>query len=98
MEIGAQLYTLREFCKTPADFAETLRRVADIGYKTVQVSGTCAYDPAWLKERLAENGLRCVLTHTPQAELLADAAAVAARHDVFGCRFVGLGYFPLDEE
>ena len=98
MEIGAQLYTLREFCKTPADFAETLRRVADIGYKTVQVSGTCAYDPAWLKERLAENGLRCVLTHTPQAELLADAAAVAERHDVFGCRFVGLGYFPLDEE
>ena len=27
MEIGAQLYTLREFCKTPADFAETLRRL-----------------------------------------------------------------------
>ena len=98
MEIGAQLYTLRDFCKTTEAFAETLRRVADIGYKTVQVSGTCAYDPAWLKERLAENGLRCVLTHIPREELLADAAAVAARHDVFDCRYVGLGCFPLDEE
>lgn len=33
MEIGAQLYTLRDFCKTTEAFAETLRRVADIAIK-----------------------------------------------------------------
>lgn len=48
MNIGAQLYTVREFCKTLDDFALTLKKVADIGYRTVQVSGTCAFDPAWL--------------------------------------------------
>ena len=30
MEIGAQLYTVREHCSTLEDFAVTLRRVADI--------------------------------------------------------------------
>ena len=43
MQIGAQMYTTRESCKTLEGFAETLRRIADIGYQTVQVSGTCPF-------------------------------------------------------
>ena len=35
LQIGAQFYTLREFCKNTDDFAESLKKVADIGYKTV---------------------------------------------------------------
>ena len=35
MQIGAQFYTIRDFCKTPEDLALSLRKVADIGYKTV---------------------------------------------------------------
>ena len=30
MEIGAQLYTVREFCKTLEDFEETLKKIAEI--------------------------------------------------------------------
>ena len=37
--ICAQLYTVRDFCKTLPEFAETVKKVAAIGYKTVQVSG-----------------------------------------------------------
>ena len=44
MRVGAQLYTLREYCKTLDDFALTLRRVADMGYSIVQVSGSCAFE------------------------------------------------------
>ena len=40
MDIGAQLFTVRDYCKNLDDFAETLQKVADIGYSTVQVSGT----------------------------------------------------------
>ena len=47
MKIGAQLYTVRDFCKTLDGFSETLKKVADIGYTTVQV-------PA----RMNPNGLR----------------------------------------
>ena len=52
MKIGAQLYTVRDFCKDLDGFALTLKKVADIGYKYVQVSGTCAFDPHWLKAEL----------------------------------------------
>ena len=45
MEIGAQLYTVREFCGNLDDFSESLKKIAQIGYRYVQVSGTCAYDP-----------------------------------------------------
>lgn len=98
MQIGAQFYTIRDHCKTPDDFAESLKRVADIGYRTVQISGTCPFEGRWLKEQLDQNGLTCVLTHTPPAELKENAAAVARKHDIFGCDCVGLGYFPFGEE
>ena len=64
MKIGAQLYTVHEHTKTLPDLAEALKKVADIGYRYVQVSGTCDYEPVWLKEQLEKNGLCCVLTHT----------------------------------
>ena len=98
MEIGAQFFTLRDFCKTPEEFAESLKRVADIGYPTVQISGTCAYDPAWLKAELDKNGLRCVLTHIPTDRLQAEAALVAQEHTTLGCRHVGLGYYSFNPE
>lgn len=92
MKVGAQLFTVRDFCKDLDGFALTLKKIADIGYKYVQVSGTCAFDPQWLKCELDRNGLECVLTHTPADKLLSDPAAVAAEHDVFGCKYVGLGW------
>lgn len=98
MQIGAQFFTLRDFCKTLDGFAESLKKVADIGYPTVQISGTCPFDPAWLKEELDKNGLKCVLTHTPADQLKADAVQVAKNHDVFGCDLVGLGSYSFKEE
>jgi hypothetical protein len=91
MKLGAQLYTLREYCQTIEDFAETLKRVADIGYTTVQVSGTCDYEPEWLRDRLKETGLKCVLTHTKADKILADPAALCDAHKIFDCRNIGLG-------
>lgn len=97
MEIGAQLYTARAQCQTLDDFAQTLKKVADIGYKTVQVSGSCPYAPSWLRDQLDHNGLRCVLTHTPADRLQTDPAQVARDHDVFRCGHVGLGWYAFDE-
>lgn len=38
-QIAAQLYTVRDFCQTPKDLAETLGKLTSIGYRAVQVSG-----------------------------------------------------------
>lgn len=96
MEIGAQLYTVREMCQTLDDFAETLKRVADIGYRTVQVSGTCPYPADWLRENLDKNGLRCVLTHIPVPRLTSELDQVIEEHEAFGCEHIGLGWWAFD--
>ena len=98
MRIGAQLYTVRDFCQTLDGFAEALRRVADMGYRYVQVSGTCPYEDAWLREQLDRNGLTCVLTHTPADRLQSDLPKVLSDHAAFGCQRVGLGWYPFDEK
>ena len=93
MRIGAQLYTTRETCQTLEGFADTLSRVADIGYRFVQVSGTCAYEADWLRTQLERRGLTCVLTHIPARRLTGELDQVIAEHRVFGCRNIGLGYW-----
>lgn len=94
MKIGAQLYTLRDYAKTLPELSETLARVASIGYKEVQLSGTCEYDPEWIKNELAKNGLSCVLTHTAADKMKADAKTVCDEHKIFGCNYIGLGSMP----
>ena len=98
MIIGAQFYTLRNFCKTLDDFSETLKKVADIGYTSVQVSGTCAYEPEWLRDQLKANGLKCAVTHIPGDKLKADPVKVAHDHDIFDCEYVGLGCYNFAAE
>lgn len=93
MKIGAQLYTAHDLTKTLEGFSETLKRVADIGYTTVQVSGTCAYEPEWLAEELKKNGLTCGITHTPFDRMVSDTDKVIAEHTTFGCDYIGIGGF-----
>lgn len=59
MKIGAQLYTVHDFTKDLDSLSESLKKVADMGYRTVQVSGTCKYDADWIREQLDKNGLEC---------------------------------------
>jgi len=97
MEIGAQLYTVRNACQTLEDFALTLRKISDIGYRIVQVSGTCPFEAGWLKKELDRNGLRCVITHTSADRLQNDLDAVIADHQVFDCEHIGLGWYGFTE-
>ncbi len=93
MKTGAQFYTIRDFCKTKEDLYESLKKVADIGYTTIQLSGVCDYDPAEMKEALGRLGLECVLTHIPPERIQNDTLKVAKDHTILGCDHVGLGWF-----
>ena len=94
MKLGAQFYTIRDHCTTTECLSESLKKIADIGYTTVQLSGVCAYEPEWMREELKKNGLKCVLTHWCTVELLSDPVAVINKHDVFGCDNIGIGCMP----
>ena len=63
--IAAQLYTLRDFTKTPADIASTIKRVKQMGYDAVQCSALGPIDAKELAKIMQGEGITCVATHTP---------------------------------
>ena len=96
MEIGIQFFTLRDFCKDLENFSESLKKVADIGYRNVQISGTCEFEAEWLKKELDKNGLKCVLTHTPASKLKNELSKVLTDHSIIDCDNIGLGYYDFN--
>ncbi|MBE6965029.1 MAG: sugar phosphate isomerase/epimerase [Oscillospiraceae bacterium] len=98
MQIGAQLYTVHNHTTNLEDFSKTLKKVADIGYKSVQVSGTCPYEPEWLRDELLKNNLKCVLTHIPPKSLInGDIEQIVKKHAIFDCRNIGIGGMPATD-
>lgn len=95
MKIGAQLFTVRDFCKTTTGLYESLKRISDIGYKCVQISGTCAFDAGELKAELDRNGLECVITHTDTDRIVSNTDSVIADHRLLKCNKIGIGYYDV---
>jgi sugar phosphate isomerase/epimerase len=94
MKTGAQLYTIRKFTQTEKDIERSMKRVADMGYKTVQLSAMGPIAPQRMREICDENGLDIVLTHTDAIRILYDTEAVIKEHDIYGCDLIGIGSMP----
>ena len=94
MLIGAQLYNLRNSCKTIEDVKTTLKRVADMGYKSVQLSGVCDYTAEEMIPMLKENGLVAPLTHFSYDRIVNDTENTIKLHKEIGVKYVGLGSMP----
>lgn len=91
-QIGAQLYTLREHCRTSAELAASLAKVKAIGYPTVQVSGIGPIDPEEVAELAREAGLGICATHEQAQLILADPEQVVARLRGFGTSITAYPY------
>jgi sugar phosphate isomerase/epimerase len=95
--IAAQLYTLREFTKTPPDIAKTLARVKKMGYNGVQCSALGPIDPKELATILKDAGLACVATHVPIDRLERESHQVIEDHALWGCKYTATGgFFPKE--
>ena len=89
--IAAQLYTLRDFLKTPADIAANLPKVAKLGYKCVQTSGLGPIDHQELRTICDGEGLEIIATHIGIDAILNETEQVAEQHHIYGCKHVGIG-------
>jgi sugar phosphate isomerase/epimerase len=85
IKIGLQMYTVRDDCAR--DFPGTLRKVAGIGYKYVELAGTYGLSPEALKGVLDDCGLNAVSTHEGYDALRNDLPSVLAR-----CKTLGITY------
>lgn len=97
LPIGLQLYTVRDHIEK--DMAGTFRRVAEIGYKDVEIGGTFDFygkRPAELKRMLHDSGLRPLSTHFTgeQLKLHLEKCIVDSRE--CGISYIGLA--SLDDQ
>ena len=94
MKIGAQLYTIRDFTQTADDFAASMKKIADIGYKYVQVSAIGPIPARCVADICTANGLEIVVTHTNLIKIRDEIDAVIEDHRIMGAKYVGIGSMP----
>lgn len=92
--IGAQLYTLRDFCQTKEDFAQSMKKLQEIGYKQVQISAVGPIPAADLKEICDQYGMAVSCTHRGLTNYEEDLAGEIEFHKTLGCDIAGLGSMP----
>ncbi|MBN2088647.1 sugar phosphate isomerase/epimerase [candidate division KSB1 bacterium] len=92
--IGIQLYTLREFLKTPLEIARTLKKVKSIGYDAVQLSGLGPIETPELKTILDGEGLEVAATHESYERMRQETRKIIDEHTLLGCRYTALSSIP----
>jgi sugar phosphate isomerase/epimerase len=83
-KIAVQLYTLRDFTKTPTDFAATMKRVREIGYDAVELAGTAGLPPAEAAKIVLDAGLQICSSHESTELILGQPQQVGDRLGEFG--------------
>lgn len=93
MEIGLNLYSLRNLIKTEDGFFDTMIKLKDIGISYVQYSGA-EFDAERIARVSERSGVPVVLTHAPIDRILGDTENLMKEHSLFGCKNIGLGSMP----
>lgn len=94
--LGAQLYTVRQFTKTIEDIATTLEKVADIGYRAIQISGFGPVDPKEVARIAEDNGLTIAATHMGWDRFQNDLDALVEEHLLWKCKHPAIGGLPAE--
>jgi len=92
--IGAQMYTIHEFTKTPADVAKSCKKLREIGYRAVQVSAVGPIEKKELRKILDGEGLVCAATHIGFNEMRDETERVVEEHEILGCKYPAIGGMP----
>ena len=94
--IGAQFYTIRDFCQDLSGFDESCRKVSEIGYKKVQLSRIGDFEAKDVKRILDKYNLECVCTHRPAKHFEENLEELIQWHKEIGCSIAGLASFSGD--
>ena len=95
LQIGAQLYSVRDHCQEPEEMLKCMKEIKAIGYNICQLSGhNKAFTADQLRGMLDESGLECVCTHIGFQEMEEDVDQVIKNHKILGCAYPGIGGLP----
>lgn len=93
-QLAVQMYTLRDFTKTPKDLVNTLNKVKAIGYDVVQISAICPIEYSELKEIVDDAGVSICSTHISFEKMQSDISKVIDEHKTIDCKYPAIGGLP----
>jgi sugar phosphate isomerase/epimerase len=100
MKTGAQLYTVRDYCRSAEDFNITMDKIKDIGYEYAQLSGwnnahaVGGFGADIVKEAVERTGVKIPLTHYNPSSVRDNVREVIDFHKTIGADYVGIGAMP----
>ncbi|MFP4379009.1 MAG: sugar phosphate isomerase/epimerase family protein [Candidatus Sumerlaeia bacterium] len=91
-QVGAITSSVRRFMNTPEEIQEGLKRIRDIGYQAVQISGIKDYDPKQMKQWCDELGLTICATHEGNMSIVEEPEAVVEKLKTLGTKYTAYPY------
>lgn len=97
LQIGAQMYSLRDHCQNAEEMLAALKVLKAMGYNICQLSGHNREIPAeQIRDMLDESGMSCVCTHIGFQEMEEDIDRVIREHKLWNCEYPGIGGLPVE--
>ena len=93
MNLGLNLYSVRNLIKTDEDLIKTSMALKEMGYEYLQYSGA-PFNAKAIKEASEKANIPFVLTHVPIERILDDTDNLMEEHAYFGCKNIGLSTIP----
>lgn len=90
--IGIQLYTLRDYIKTPEDFDATLARLEKMGVTDVQISAIGDFPAETQAQILKKHSMKVCITHKSYDLITKEPEKLIADHKTIDCDAIGMGY------
>jgi sugar phosphate isomerase/epimerase len=94
-KIALQMYTCREHMKTAADFEETLKKVAEIGYEYVQISRPAFFEMDEMAKLLGKYDLQADSVFCPTGKILNNIEQLEKDADILGTDVVRTDSIPV---
>lgn len=91
-QVAAQLYTVRNYLKTPKEIEKTIKKIRQIGYFAVQISGMGPIPEMNLMKILNDYDLICCATHEPADQILNEPGKVIERLEKLKCKYTAYPY------
>ena len=97
MNLGAQVYSVRNQIQTPEGYLATMWELKTQGYDTVQHAGAALTDAYLLRDLTQQAGLRQTCPNIDAAPLLEDPDKVIETVRILGCDSIMLPYITPDD-
>lgn len=95
-QLALQTFTIRDYTQTLQDFTKSMKKVAAIGYRSVQISAVGPIPAEDIRSICDDNGLVICATHEKARNIIEETESVAERLEILGSRYTAYPFPHID--